>query len=88
MRHPPEETYAEFRKIMLDVERLLVMRDCPPSAPPPMCMNGKDESLDINTIDHNNVLSADDLGMLMLHIHSCRNMLWKERRRFTEQAVR
>jgi len=83
-----EETHAEFRKIMLDVERLLVMRDCPPSAPPPMCMNEKDESLDVNTIDHNDVLSADDLGMLMLHIHSCRNMLWKERRRFTEQAVR
>lgn len=85
-----EETYAEFRKILLDVERLLVMRDCPPSAPPPMHLNEceRDELLDIRTMDDKNVLTADDLGMLMLHIHSCRNMLWQERHRFTTKDVR
>ena len=31
-----EETYASFRLIVLDIERLLVMRENAPSAPPPL----------------------------------------------------
>jgi len=31
-----EETYASLRHIVLDIERLLVMRDDPPQSPPPL----------------------------------------------------
>jgi hypothetical protein len=34
------------------------------------------------------VLGSDDLGMLMLHIHELRTILWQERRRFSPTALR
>jgi hypothetical protein len=33
-------------------------------------------------------LSAEDLGMLLLHIHECRNILWQSRRRFRSDVLR
>merc|ERR1740139_83973 len=35
-----EQTYASFRHILLDIERLLVMRDDPPRLPPPLTATG------------------------------------------------
>ena len=34
------------------------------------------------------VLIADDLGMLMLHIHELRTILWTDRRRFSSDVLR
>jgi hypothetical protein len=31
-----EQTHEQLRLVVIDMERLLVMRDCPPSAPPPL----------------------------------------------------
>mmetsp|Transcript_8304 Transcript_8304/g.9110 ORF Transcript_8304/g.9110 Transcript_8304/m.9110 type:complete len:1177 (-) Transcript_8304:103-3633(-) len=101
-----EEVYASFRHIILDIERLLVMRDNPPLAPPRLpsgveynggahfgyrstctsptrIVEGKDRYT-----GEQNILSADDLGMLMLLVHECRVMLWQCRRRFTRQELR
>jgi hypothetical protein len=81
-----EETFATFRHVILDVERLLVMRDDPPAAPPPL---GTTNMLkDTGHIQGPQVLSADDLGMLMLHIHECRVILWQDRQRFSPQILR
>lgn len=80
-----EETYAQFRRIMLNVERLLVMRDSPPSAPPPL--DGT-KNLEVDSPEQHSVLNADDLGMLMLHIHECRSILWRDHRRFSPQILR
>ena len=33
-------------------------------------------------------LDSDDLGMLMLHLHGLRTLLWKERRRFSTSIIR
>ena len=34
------------------------------------------------------VLSAEDLGMLMLLIHECRKILWEDHRRFSRNEIR
>ncbi len=34
------------------------------------------------------ILSSDDLGMLMLLVHECRVILWQDRRRFTRSELR
>jgi hypothetical protein len=81
-----EETFASFRHVILDVERLLVMRDDPPAAPPPL--GTTNISKDTGDIQGPQVLSADDLGMLMLHIHECRVILWQDRQRFSPQILR
>lgn len=80
-----EETYASFRHILTDIERLLVMRDNPPN-PPPFRHEHGDQ---IITVPSNPcVLGSDDLGMLMLLIHECRSILWRERWRFSEAVIR
>ena len=76
-----EEIYASFRAILLDIERLLVMRDNPPDA---RCVMPVEQASRHNP----SVLGADDLGMLMLLIHECRTILWRERRRFTSHMIR
>ena len=85
-----ESIYASFRYLMLEIERLLVMRDNPPAAPVPLeggvCQrNGfiNDEKV----ISSNSMLSTDDLGMLMLLIHECRSLVLNNRRRFSEQEI-
>ena len=72
-----EETYAHLRSTLLDIERLLVMRDNPPDS---KTMKTKK--------DGPSVLNADDLGMLMLLIHECRTILLRERRRFSSNMLR
>jgi hypothetical protein len=90
-----EETYTQFRHIMLDIERLLVMRDNPPSSPPPLpngvkhlCSNNKDISCDEEILPKASALNPDDLGMLMLLVHECRVILWQDRRRFSRSELR
>jgi hypothetical protein len=85
------ETYATFRQIILDIERLLVMRDNPPSAPRPLSWGVKPERAQELSIDKkhgSDTLSADDTGMLMLLIHECRAILWQDKSRFTTATVR
>lgn len=94
-----EETYASFRQILTDIERLLVMRNNPPHSPFPQQnrRHGENEedtasqsqfvSQDATSSSNNNVLSSDDLGMLMLHIHECRTILWRDNSRFTPGVI-
>ena len=88
-----EELYSSFRHVMLDIERLLLMRNNPPSAPPPLIWADDGHSITVPapTVEEPrgpSVLNSDDLGMLMLHIHECRTILWEGRRRFTSQILR
>mmetsp|Transcript_6149 Transcript_6149/g.11655 ORF Transcript_6149/g.11655 Transcript_6149/m.11655 type:complete len:1002 (+) Transcript_6149:305-3310(+) len=92
-----EETYTQFRHIMLDIERLLVMRDNPPSPPPPLpngakhlCPkpNNTEIVCDDEILPKASALSPDDLGMLMLLVHECRVILWRDRRRFSRSELR
>ena len=85
-----------FVYTIIDIERLLLMRDNPP--PPPAVLewgSSKPVSSDTaeeatnNQSNHNSqTLSAEDLGMLLLHIHECRNILWQSRRRFRSDVLR
>lgn len=92
-----EEIYSAFRQTILDIERLLLMRDNPP--PPPNALEwGSSKSSSTNneattefantTSNNSQTLSAEDLGMLLLHIHECRNILWQSRRRFRSDVLR
>lgn len=92
-----EETFAQFRHIILDIERLLVMRDNPPLSIPPMS-RGVNTSLGVEIVSAVqaeetsskgiSILSSDDLGMLMLLVHECRIILWQDRRRFSRSELR
>ena len=81
-----EDTFASFRHVVLDIERLLVMRDNPPAAPPPLGTANL-EKIMVPTPGPK-VLNSDDLGMLMLHLHECRVILWQDRQRFSPQILR
>ena len=91
-----EETYQTFRHTILDIERLLTMRDNPPDAPPPLSGYVPSVSPRKSANRHppasenrgGDVLDANDLGMLMLHIHECRKLLWEDRRRFSASELR
>jgi len=91
-----EAVYATFRHIILDVERLLVMRDNPPPSPPPLATGVNNLRLEADNSSTsneqharaNNVLSSDDLGMLMLLVHECRVILWQDRKRFSRSELR
>ena len=96
-----EEIYSSFRQTILDIERLLTMRDNPPSPPerlPRAWCSARSPPNPSKTENNNNAaaivkeksqtLSADDLGMLLLHIHECRNILWHSRRRFQGEILR
>ena len=96
-----EETYSTFRQILTDIERLLVMRDNPPTSPFPnhhlhlRHMTGDTEEASQSQLmppvnSHRagcDVLTADDLGMLMLHIHECRTILWTDYNRFSPAVI-
>jgi hypothetical protein len=85
------ETYSSFRQIILDIERLLVMRHNPPSSPQPISWGAKTErsqEVVVPKITGADTLSADDTGMLMLHIHECRTILWLDRSRFSAATLR
>jgi hypothetical protein len=70
-----EQTYSSFLQILTEIERLLVMRDDPPA-------------LRRTSDNADNVLKADDLGMLMLHLHELRAILWRDRRRFLPDVIK
>eukprot|EP00980_Cylindrotheca_fusiformis_P004310 scaffold919_cov130-Cylindrotheca_fusiformis.AAC.1 len=82
-----EETYGSFLHILTEIERLLNIRDNPPTL---TIQNGEDTQYlrpaSLNSGDC--VLNTDDLGMLMLHIHTLRTILWRDRRRFSSSAIR
>lgn len=84
-----EETYASIFRCVTEMERLLIMRNNPPS--PPVRHHG-DSLLDTSSCGTapagDSVLDSDDLGMLMLHIHEIRTILWDERRRFSNNVLR
>lgn len=86
-----EETYSNFRHILLDIERLLVMRDNPPSSlflPSSGASARSEEDIISENKSHKNVLTSDDLGMLMLLVHECRIILWQDRNRFSRVELR
>ena len=73
------------------------MRDNPPSLPDSFdhwgstrtSSNGiASETIDAEQGQKLQTLSAEDLGMLLLHIHQCRNILWQSRRRFRSDVLR
>jgi ATP synthase regulation protein NCA2 len=80
IRKSREETYASFRNVLTDMERLLVMRDNPPGG-------NQHEPNGSPSREKNCVLGPDDLGMIMLLIHECRTILWTDHRRFTPAMV-
>jgi hypothetical protein len=86
-----EETYGSLLYILTEIERLLVMRDNPPTPP---LRNGADQFTSQAVVEtasqlgSDSVLNADDLGMLMLHIHELRTILWRDRRRFSPDVIR
>jgi hypothetical protein len=86
-----EETYVSFLHMLTEIERLLVMRDNPPthflqdSDRERATAKPTDGSVHVGS---DTVLNADDLGMLMLQIHHLKTILWKDRRRFSPGIVR
>jgi hypothetical protein len=79
-----EEIYASFRFVLTDIERLLVMRFNPPN-PPLSRFDASDQVASIT--GKPSVLCSDDLGMLMLLIHECRNIIWRNKRRFSPSII-
>lgn len=79
-----KETYASFLDALTEIERLLIMRSNPPA--PPIQRSDLGQAKEVHVSDC--VLESDDLGMLMLHIHELRTILWQERRRFSPNALR
>jgi hypothetical protein len=74
------ETYASFLHILTEIERLLIMRFHPPTT--------TTTSISSPTSSSSGILDSDDLGMLMLHLHELRTMMWRERRRFSLSVMR
>ena len=79
-----EETYASFRHTLTDIERLLVMRDNPPQPPP----SGSDMEHGLTPPMRPCQLGPDDLGMLLLLVHECKEILWRDSRRFSKQTIK
>mmetsp|Transcript_29311 Transcript_29311/g.67299 ORF Transcript_29311/g.67299 Transcript_29311/m.67299 type:complete len:499 (-) Transcript_29311:282-1778(-) len=83
-----EDTKRIIRANVLDIERLLVMRDTPPSAPPPLkhgVISWRSTSFGALAGDilqpkggpSEHSLNSDDLGMVTLLVHNCRKTLQK-----------
>jgi hypothetical protein len=84
-----EETYGSFLHVLTEIERLLVMRDNPPTPPPTSTGFAKHNVIEASSqLGSNSVLNSDDLGMLMLQIHELRTILWRDRRRFAPDVIR
>jgi hypothetical protein len=91
-----EQIYGSFRQTVLDIERLLLMRDNPPLPLGPLDWDSSSRPLAKSLAFEScksqkscsQTLTAEDLGMLLLHIHECRNILWESRRRFRSDVIR
>lgn len=96
-----QETYASFRYLMLEIERLLVMRDSSLLAPPPLkdgingnrSENPRRRGMSLDETEYleeesDVMLNANDLGMLVLLVHECRTLILDNRRRFSDQEIR
>uniref|UniRef100_A0A7R9WR44 Uncharacterized protein n=2 Tax=Craspedostauros australis TaxID=1486917 RepID=A0A7R9WR44_9STRA len=89
-----EETYGSFQHGLLEMERLLVMRDNSSSYQTPMLRHdsvagaGPAQQTRGGLRHDGIVLRSDDLGMMMLHIHELRTILWRDRRRFSSNDIR
>lgn len=88
-----KETYRSFLDALTEIERLLIMRSNPPAPPPLLRYDPNQASYQYHgrhsvRTNQDCVLESDDLGMLMLHIHELRTILWQERRRFSPNALR
>ena len=81
LRKNREETYSAFRQLLTDIERLLDMRDNPPG----LTLPSKADTA--ANPEQSRVLGMDDTGMLMLHIHECRSILWRDRFRFSPETI-
>jgi hypothetical protein len=87
---------GSFLHILTEIERLLNIRDNPPN----LSFHNGEEMLRLHAMDAasyqiagknasvDTVLNTDDLGMLMLHVHSLRTILWQDRRRFSSNVIR
>ena len=77
---------------LTEIERLLIMRSNPPAPPPTTAslrMNDTATSASGGGMyEADCVLGSDDVGMLMLHIHELRTIMYQERRRFSPTALR
>ena len=80
-----EETYGSFFHTLTEMERLLVMRDNPPALP---CHRPATNEHASKVGLGDSILNADDLGMLMLHIHELRTVLWQDRSRFSANIMK
>jgi len=80
-----EETHGSFFHTLTEMERLLVMRDNPPASHNHRSIV-PDGASQASVGD--SILNADDLGMLMLHIHELRTVLWEDRARFSTNVIR
>ncbi|CAJ1950574.1 unnamed protein product [Cylindrotheca closterium] len=90
-----EETYGNFLHILTEIERLLNIRDAPPQLlyeaggyAPNANRVDRDPKLLPDHLGGDRVLSTDDLGMLMLHIHTLKTILWRDQRRFSASVIR
>ena len=87
-----EETYGNFLHILTEIERLLNIRDAPPQLAGGYASNMPPVDHDPNQLPGHmagdRILSTDDLGMLMLHIHALRTILWRDQRRFSASVIR
>jgi hypothetical protein len=76
-----EQIYGSFRQTVLDIERLLLMRDNPPLPLDPLVwgssfrQSAKSSAFEPCKSQTSQALTAEDLGMLLLHIHECRNVI-------------
>ena len=70
-----EQTYESVRLVVLDLERLLMMRDNA------LITYGENDA-------HQQVLGPEDLGLLILLIYECRQILQQSRRRFRLNDVK
>jgi len=82
-----EEIYGSFFHLLTEIERLLVMRDHPPT-PSTNHHHHDNRSIASHAALPDCILNPDDIGMLMLHIHELRTVLWQGRSRFSVNMTR
>ena len=59
------QTHAAIRQMLLDVERLLVVRDDPPPAPAPLVRKNMQKRFDIGGVEIQSEINAEDLEQMV-----------------------